>query len=578
MNIAILVVFSYYLFPVLNASTKDCPLWSNKNETGDCTCGNAVEKIVQCSKESHSIYLKDCFCMTPDPSNTEAVVGYCIFTCSRLTEESKHYLLMSKVNATSLSDLSYETCGAYNREGVMCSKCIKDHGISVNPFNVSCIPCERSGHNWVKYLTVVYIPLTVFVFIIILLRFNANSGAFVTYVMLSQMMANRNFAALYLIMVPDAVKYKIAVAFYTVWNLQFLRPLIPDVCLSPDLTVLQFLALEYLVAVYPMLLVILTLLVVYCHGNSQAVVCLCRPLYVCLHRFRKNWNVGNSLIEAFATLILLTYAEIMVISFNILTHSSYCFANPNRSCKRVVYADPSIEYLSSKHIPYFVLAIIMALIFNVLPLFFVVLFPCHLFQKFLSFIRLNNRTLHTLMDAFRGNYKLKPKCLHSFSAIYILANFCNISIYYTLGHLLYHSGMMFIIVILLLLVTSIAPHKSKLHNRMNSLLILSAFVAIYSVNFYIQNIFFTNIKNLYIHNCNFLLITVGFLALPVYGVCRLSNYLIPTRLKSNLLELFNTKHFHFVMQTNKLVNLLPSSQDSKSTNETAEEDDYFERY
>ncbi len=150
----------------------------------------------------------------------------------------------------------------------------------------------------------VYIPLTVFVVLVIAFRLSVNSGLMVVYVTLSQLMISRNLAKLYLSIHND-MSFKITFTLYSIWNLELFYAFLPDLSLHPNLYALQVLALDYVLAVYPMLMVILTYLVVFLHGRSRLVVCLCKPFYIFFHRFRKEWDIGNSLVASFATLILL---------------------------------------------------------------------------------------------------------------------------------------------------------------------------------------------------------------------------------------------------------------------------------
>ena len=294
-------------------------------------------------------------------------------------------------------------------------KCMDGYGLPFSSYNISCVFCKYSWYNWMKYLATTYLPLS------------ANSGSMVVYVTLSQLMINKNIASLY-ILIHYEIHTKIVAALYSMWNMEFLNAFTFS-CLHPDLSALQILALDYLVALYPMILVFLTYMLVYWHGRSQMVVYMCRPLYVCLHFFRKEWDIGNSLIEAFATLILLSYVKVMYISCSILASTSYYFMNTTES-HSLVYADPSVEYLSSKHAPYFFLAIVMTIIFTILPLLLLCVYPCMCFQKvliILDFIQ----DFYILMEAFRGSYRLKPHYLQSFTAVYLLANFGSIFIYFS---------------------------------------------------------------------------------------------------------------------------------------------------
>ena len=245
-------------------------------------CTDSLDHIVDCHEtKENTLYLRDCFCMTLDSSQHEPVVGSCIYTCYHSFKNSSNQSFMTKIESKSLSDINNETCGQFNREGVLCSKCMDGYGLPFSTYNLS-FPCKYSWYNWMKYLATTYLPLTIFVFIVIIFRFSANSGSMVVYVTL---MMNKNIASLYLV-TENEIRIKIVVALYSMWNLEFLGDFNFS-CLHPDLSALQILALDYLVALYPMILVFLTYMLVYWHGRSQIVVYLCRPLYVCLHFFRK---------------------------------------------------------------------------------------------------------------------------------------------------------------------------------------------------------------------------------------------------------------------------------------------------
>ena len=524
----------------LEFSQEKCLLWHYQGTDGNCTCGDSLGNIVKCLQQT--VYLKECFCMTLDPSQHEPVVGSCIYTCYHWFDKATDYLLMAKIQSKSSSEINNETCGHYNRQGVLCSECMEGFGLPVYSYQVHCVHCKNSWYNWVKYVAVVYLPLTLIVSIIILFRLNVNSGSMVVYITLSQMMSNKNIVRLYLLLHKET-RYKLEIALYSIWNLKFFEPFTTHFCLHPSLSALQILTLDYLVALYPMILVFLTYFVVYWHGRSQVVVCLCRPLYTCLHRFRKEWDVGNSLIEALATLILLSYVLVMSISCEILSFTTYYYMNITES-RRLVYTDPSVEYFSTEHAPYVILAIIMLFAFNILPLLLLCIYPCRCFQKILSHFRLHPRILHTLMDAFRGSYKLRPNWLQSFSAIYLMATLTSILMFYATKTLFYYTAMLYILVILLLLVPLIAPYKNKWHNRINTILIFSAFLTYSSINIYLESKLLGNVDVERWLDVNDAVITIGFIVLPIYGLCLLCNHLIPVRIKNYFKGFVKTNRFY----------------------------------
>ena len=64
----------------------------------------------------------------------------------------------------------------------MCGKCIKDYGFPVYSYRVDCVKCIDHKYNWLKYIALAYLPLTVFVLVIVIFKISANSGLLVGYV------------------------------------------------------------------------------------------------------------------------------------------------------------------------------------------------------------------------------------------------------------------------------------------------------------------------------------------------------------------------------------------------------------
>ena len=84
------------------------------------------------------------------------------------------------------------------------------------------------------------------------------------------------------------------ISAYAIWNLDFFRALMPDICLQ--LTTLQVLALAYLIAVYPMLLMVIAYTLVELHGYGfRPVLLVWRPFHYFFVRFQREWNIQTSL-------------------------------------------------------------------------------------------------------------------------------------------------------------------------------------------------------------------------------------------------------------------------------------------
>ena len=407
--------------------------------------------------------------MTVD-SNMEPVVGSCLYTCNQRPRPELYEV--------DISDLNNEMCRPFDRNGTMCGQCIEGHGLAVYSYNLSCVECTDYEYNWLKYIAVAYGPLTVFYFIIIIFRISANSGAMVVYVSISQMVSNTYFNQIYLEYTHYMIPTRLFILFNSIWNLDFFRSLYPPFCLHPHLSALQVLSLDYIVAVYPMILVLLTYLLVKLHDHFILVVWMCRPINVCLRCFRKEWDVRNSLIGAFATLVLLSYVKILSVTAGILTPAYLYYMNGTHSSS-YVFNDINTPYLSGTHLPYFITAILMSSIFNIIPLLLLYLYPCHCFQRFLNSTRLHSQMLHTFMDAQQGCYKHRPRDFRFFPAIYLTMQIVNFLVFYFPGMIQYHTASSYILIIIIASLLITQPYKVKWHNIVNIVLFTTLFLAYY---------------------------------------------------------------------------------------------------
>ena len=71
----------------------------------------------------------------------------------------------------------------------------------------------------------------------------------------------------------------------------------------------------------------------------------------------------------------------------------------------MLYYDASVALFSREHIPFPFLAFFVLLMFNILPLLVVVLYPTRVFQKCLNCCRIRWHAVHAFADAFTGCYK-----------------------------------------------------------------------------------------------------------------------------------------------------------------------------
>ena len=110
-----------------------------------------------------------------------------------------------------------------------------------------------------------------------------------------------------------------ALTTYGVWNLDFFRTLLPKTCLK--ITTLTTLALDFAVAIYPLVLVIFTYILIELHTRGyRLVMWLWRPFHKCFVCFNRAWDIQSSFIKAFATFLLLSYVKLRNVTFDLIVY------------------------------------------------------------------------------------------------------------------------------------------------------------------------------------------------------------------------------------------------------------------
>ena len=141
-------------------------------------------------------------------------------------------------------------------------------------------------------------------------------------------------------------------------------------------------------------------------SGVRLIVCVWRPFHACFARFRRKWDLKGSVINAFATFLLLSYSKLLTVSYSLLGATELYNNKGERVGPAVLYNNASIEYFSRQHLPFAVLAICILLVFVIFPLLVLLLYPMRSFQGCLGYCtKIRWQFLHTFADAFQGCYK-----------------------------------------------------------------------------------------------------------------------------------------------------------------------------
>ena len=380
-------------------------------ENGSCVCGNTFHGIVLCDEYTKEVGVEDCHCITLDYTSshntTRPVMGQCSFNC---VNNTKLYHIYHHVpqDLVSVGD-NNSVCGYLHRKGTLCGQCEDGYYMAAYSYTFECIHCHQAKYipNWLWYVLVAYLPLTLFIIIILVFRVSVVSPKLYGAITIVQ---NVN-EPLNILILSEGVRhdytlniiYQVATTLMNIWNLDFFRTLLPGICLQID--TLKVLALDYLIAVYPMAVTVVAFIILELHNRGfKPVMFICRPFYRVFARFRKDWNLRTSLIDAFVTFFFLSITKLLFVSVTFLVHS-HLYTPHGEIVSTRLYEDASMEYFGPTHAPFGALAVMVIFFFMILPVCLLVFYESKCFQRCLVKARLKNSVLEDLVQSFNQYYK-----------------------------------------------------------------------------------------------------------------------------------------------------------------------------
>ena len=452
-------------------SDSDCLPWYYC-KGGCCTCGSDHDGIMLCDGKSYMSAVLSCHCITYEDNST--YVGSCIYRCANEFEGDLFDPVYSEILHNDSHDkvgnwVNNFSCGYLNRAGMLCGNCLDNHSTIAYSYDLKCIECPEQDvyKNWIKYFFASYSFLIVFYFIVFFLKVNVTSSSLHGFVFYSQTVAmptNIRFILLALRQKPKFVPpAKLLLSIYGVSNLDFFRTLYPEFCLNTS--TLGTIALDYGLAICPLFLILVTFILMDLHRrNFKPIVCICIPFHKLFSKFRRNWDMHTSVVDAYATLFLLSFSKVLNVTFDVLAPTRVFKLNDHYHM--AVYNDASLKYFSREHmLPYGILGIIFLMLFIILPVMLLLLYPCRCCRACLRSVRLHSRCLQTFVNAFQGCYRdgSEPgtKDCRYFAAFYLIVRILLFLVFgITLGTIFFAFAAAIFLLFTLLVIT-VQPHKNE---------------------------------------------------------------------------------------------------------------------
>ena len=401
----------------LNATLAKCPPGFYLPETSPvsqskCRCSvyDANEKyndIPYCDESSSRAFIQSQFWAGYIRNNSMLVVGRCPPGYC-LSNGSRQIPLPTEANNTKLDQL---ICSPNNREGVLCGRCKPGYFVYANSKFYECGRCNVKSGKVVEFF-VKYVPLIIFLITIILVDINLASGQLNTFVFFSQMLPSLNLYAGGQIPIPDAAKpfVEIYQLCYGVFNLQYFEFLdsFPRVCTYKSRSALALVAIDYIPAVCPIIIIFIIWLVMYTSdycfykGKRNSVGKMAQRLRNIYRKVKPNKSISlrQSFFRGLVIFLTLSYTKFTLVTFTLLK-PTYLSGPGGKHYDIVVNLDGTLEYFGHGHLPYAIPAILVLIFIVLLPLVILAMYP-----RVCTRLGIHVDKMMPFFDSLNGAFKL----------------------------------------------------------------------------------------------------------------------------------------------------------------------------
>ena len=375
------------------ATNTSCPTWNYyNNDTGQCECGSGLV----CSSDGHQVEIENGFCATSSEKEGKYYIGECPFTHT-INSTNRVYSEMPS-NAGQLDEVM---CGPYNRRGLLCGECKDGHGPPAYSLSLKCTDCSslKSGYAISLYLLLQFVPITFIFICFIVFRFNITSGPLLGYVLFCQIimviMTDR-YQYLHDYIASSASRSLRALLLLSVivsefWSLQCFKAIIPPFCISYKLTSIHVHMLNFIPAIYPLVLLFISCILMELHARSYKFVeIIWNPFRIILSKANITAVTSNALFHALASFILLSNISVLFATFQMidLTH---IYNSTGVLENKVIFIDPTVEWLSHNSLPYVFFTAVVFISISLVPSLLLCIYPTRVYRYLSQYLSARKR-------------------------------------------------------------------------------------------------------------------------------------------------------------------------------------------
>ena len=461
-----------------------------------------------CSDNNNTYLYRDVDVKCTDSDGVYLSIGHCL--TYHVNEHGRHFLYEFKCRYFQLkghqvtdsepgyiklphniSELNDYMCGPMNRKGFLCEECIDNFSVSMTSIGNKCSNCTDVWYGIPLYLTIELVPITAFYIFILVFQIHITSPPMVSFILYSQ-------TVMFVLTVdrpPPLEKvipqherkfnflFNLNLFLYCPWNLDFLRYVLPPFCVFEGLNMKHIAFLNYISAVYPLFLIFLTWVTIELYDRGfKPIESIVKTFHKCLVKLKQDWGNKRDIVDVFSAFFLLSYSKLLHQSNLFLVRDllSYIQNKPGVwGIKLIMNYDYNITYGSSKYIAITVAALLIMLVFNVLPALLLVLYPFKIIRACLSKCHLDTLCLSAFMDKFHGCYRNGlngGRDTRSFAGLYFFIR-CLFFLYYPIQlykiHFSIGSYLVLLFLSVTLLIAIVRPYKETYMNIFDTVILVN---------------------------------------------------------------------------------------------------------
>ena len=407
-----IILFVMLLMDTVSLNDHNCKATYLKDV---CRFGKTFDGMILCL--NNETYIRIDYALGGLPNRT--VVAQSRYAFYNYTCIPKHLRVYSPFPHWNQStNLTTIMCDHNNREGFLCQRCKPNYGPSA--YTSECHPCHHPLPLGIMlYLFTKLLPATVLYILTMTFRINIVNGPLLGYICFCQVyiIFSREIVTVYntaFFQLGDSSlkKFlKLCHGLSAVWTLDFLEvtKLVRPFCLSSKLLDIDIMLLNFISVFYSVLLVVVSYILIELHARDYRVISYCwKPFHICLAKLRRNWSASDSIIHAFASLLLLSFTTMQYNAYSLLNSIEIYDLNTSAIVKsHVLFSLPSMHSYSIRRICCTVVVFVLLLVFGGLPSLLLLLHPFQVFRARLRsccservMLRIN-----IFVETFQGPFK-----------------------------------------------------------------------------------------------------------------------------------------------------------------------------